>query len=350
MKKKILPIIGAGLIGMLALTACGGPSGAAPNASSAVEATDLDSLIAAAQAEGSLRVYGQIPEDSMTAFAEAFQKKYGIKVNALRLGGNTLASRFDAETQARTATGEVLTATDLEFIKKATDRGDLVSFTDSGVAKLLDGFPTKAMLEDYKSPVLNIVDTGFIYNTKMVEAKELPKSWSELSGSRWARKYCAADPGASASVASFMWTLREKEGDQALSDFGANIGRWYPNVIALTEAVASGECQLGVNSAELFVRTGQKNGAPVEFASQPSALFPVVSAAVAANAEHPNAARLFLHFILSPEGSRLMNDPANGSYGPWDSAEYPADFWVPAPSDLEKVRADTPELLKLLGR
>lgn len=351
--KRLLSTVGAGAALLLTLTACGSAEGTpTPSASGnagAAEVTDFDSLVEAAQAEGSLRVYGQIPEPSLVAFAEAFQEKYGIQVEALRLGGNTLAQRFETEVQAGTPSADLVIPVDVEFVKTATEAGSLVAFSDTGVLDYLEGFPEEAVYEEYDTPDLQVMDVGFIYNTDKVKASEIPDSWSELSSPRWSGKFCAVDAGSSLNTGHFFWKLREEDGEDAVVEFGDNVGRWYPNVIAMNEAVAVGECELGVGSAKFFVEQAKETGAAVEAAPQPWAIRPLTTAAVATKAQSPNAAKLFLQFILSEEGNALMNDPAVGSLGPWDIDKLPADFTVPSSEEFNAVRAQLDEVVALLG-
>ena len=269
--------------------------------------------------------------------------------SALRLGGNTLGSRFDAETEAGTPSGEVLIVVDVEFLKTAIDKGEVVAFSESGIGELLDGFPEEAVFVEYDAPMLQVVDVGFIYNTDRVKAADVPTSWSKLVGSEWKGKYCAVDPSTTASVAHFFWDLLNTEGEELVADFGANIGRWYPNIVAMNEAVAVGECDLGVSTAKFMVDAAKSNGAPVDFARQPSAILPLNTVGVATAAEHPNAARLFAQFILSEEANSLLNNPDAGAFGPWDTAELPDYFSVPAPTDFQEVRDSTKDVLKALG-
>lgn len=345
---KILFTVGAGAALMLGLTACAPPAAEQPVAPP-VEISDFDTLVADAQAEGSLRVYAQIPEASMTKFVEVFQEKYGIKVEALRLGGNTLSSRFDSEVTAGTATGEALIVVDVEYLAKATADGHIRGFSETGVVDYLEGFPEEAIFTEFDAPNVQVLDTGFIFNTADVKASEVPTAWTGLNDSRWQGKTCAVDPATSVNVAHFFWKLGQEMGDDALATLGGNIGRWYPNVIAMNEAVAVGECELGLNSAKFFVEQGKGAGAPIEFASAPDAIPPLVSAGVATNAEHPNAALLFTHFILSEEGNALLNDPAIGAIGPWNMDALGDNFMVPTAAEFEEVRAATPDVLKALG-
>lgn len=347
--KKTLAAAAFGVAAALTLTACNAPQGDAGDAPAVVEGGDLDALVEAAKAEGSLRIYGQIPEESMTAVVGAFTEKYGIEVQALRLGGNTLAQRFDTEVEAGTPSGELIIAVDVEYLNIAAEAGHVMGFSESGVADYLEGFPEDAVFEDYDAPLVQVLDTGFIYNTKTVDADDVPTTWDDLSDPDWKGRFCAVDPATSVNVAHFFWDLREREGEDAVAELGENVGRWYPNIIAMNEAVAVGECELGLNSAKFFVANMQGNDATVEFAAQPTVIPPLVSAAVAAKADHPNAARLFLRFLLSEEGNRILNDPEVGALGPWDTAELPEGFSAPKPTDFQGVRDSTSEIVDSLG-
>lgn len=321
-----------------------------PTEAPAGEALTLDELVDAAKAEGTVRVYTSLPESDQEKLATAFTEKYGIKVESLRLGGNTLATRFETEADAGSPTGEVLLSTALDFLLGATEQGTLLPFEETGVNELLGGLPEEAILDDYAGiPVFQVMSTGFIYNTNLVDESDLPDSWTDFVESDLAGEACAVAPDTSEALMVFMASLRDADGDATLEKLGQSIARWFPSVVPMNEAVAAGECAIGLNSAEFFTHIMKAQGAPVEFATAPSASYPVVSAAVASGAEHPNAARLFMHYALSPEGSAVIFDPATGSFGAFDAAEYPADFGVLPPTKHKEVLAQSQEVLKLLG-
>lgn len=347
--KKLLSTVGLGAATLLALTGCGAAGSPASSAPPAVETSDIDSLVAAAKKEGTLRVYGQIPEAEMTALAESFRTEYGVNVETLRLGGNTLSSRFDSETEAGTPSADLLLVVDVEFLHKAAKAGALHGFSDTGVPELVEGLPEQAVLTDFDAPILQIVDVGFIYNTDKVSADDIPTEWSELTDERWKGKYCAVDPSTSVNVAHFFWDWQQRSDDAALAAFGENVGRWYPNVVALNEAVAVGECELGLNSAKFFVEGAKSTGAAVEFAAAPSRVPPLTSAGIATAAQHPNAARLFLHHVLTEDVNRIITGPDKGAVGPWDVDQLPAGDELPKPTDFQEVRDATAELTSLLG-
>lgn len=337
--KKAVSILGLSSALLLGLTACGSPQAQGGGDAPKVEFSDLSSLEAAAKEEGEVRVYTQLPEEAVAELGKSFEEKYGIKVDALRLGGNTLGSRFDSEVQAGSPTAEVVLTNDLEFQGNQVEQGNMVAFKDTGVKELFDNFPEEADYPEFGVPMIQIVDTGFIYNTDKLSEADLPKDWKDLNGGKLKGKYCSVEPTASANTAAYFWQMREDYGDDTLVNFADNIGRWYPNVVAMNEAVAVGECDLGVNSADFFVQPAAASGAPVAFANAPTNVPPIMTASVTTKAEHPHAARLFMYYALSEEGNRLLNPEGKGSFGTWDTEDIP-DFTKPTKESYKKIRED----------
>jgi len=338
---------------LLTLTGCASASepAAAPDPKGDLaEPGSLDELITAAKAEGKVRVYSSLPEVDQQRLVDGFTAEYGITVESLRLGGNTLPTRFDAETSAGSPSGEVLLSTALDFLLVETENGTLVPFDDTGVVELLPGLPEAATLEEYAGiPIFQVLSTGFLYNTDMVTSVDIPETWKEFVESDLADKACAVAPDTSESLMIFMAALRATDGDDMLATLGERVNRWYPSVIPMNEAVASGECAIGLNSAEFFAHAMKGQGAAVEFASAPSAAYPVVSGAVATNAEHANAARLFLHYALSEDGGTAIQDPEIGSFGAFDADAFPSDLEVMNPVEQRKALEDSAEILRTLG-
>ena len=104
--KKYLALLLA-VVMVLSLAACGGkteapaateaPKTDAPAATEAAEADPMKDLIAAAQAEGELTVYGSCEEEYLAAACEHFQELYGIKVNYQRLSTGEVQAKIEEE-------------------------------------------------------------------------------------------------------------------------------------------------------------------------------------------------------------------------------------------------------------
>ena len=114
MKKYLAMLLAAVMV--LSLAACGGKTEApattaAPAAADAPAATEapkseskypsyfdgMDDLIAAAQAEGELTVYGSCEEEYLAAACQHFQEVFGIKVNYQRLSTGEVQAKIEEE-------------------------------------------------------------------------------------------------------------------------------------------------------------------------------------------------------------------------------------------------------------
>lgn len=348
--KKTRVALGLAAVCALALSGCGANGQEESNASSFEAPETLDALVEAAKEEGSVKVYTPLPEGDQEKLDKGFEEKYGIKVESLRLGGNTLPTRFMSELQAGTPTGDVVLPTTLDFLADETKSGVLVPFEDSGVPELLDGLPEEAILKDYEGgPLYQLLATGFIYNTDLVSESDIPKSWEDLVNSDLMAQTCAVDPSTSESLIVFMDEVRSQGGEGTLKKLGSEMKRWYPSVVPMNEAVVSGECAIGLNSAEFFALGLESQGAPTAFAQAPSAALPIVSVAVNAEAEHPNAARLYMQYALSEDGGSALQDPSKGSYGAYHADELPEGYKI-MPLDQQKAAIeDSSKILGLLG-
>ena len=102
--KKIIALLLTFLM-VLGLAACGGTTPPAettaattPAAADGTEAAGdsyMDELIAAAQAEGELIVYGSCEEEYLAVACEKFEELYGIKVQYQRLSTGEVQSKIE---------------------------------------------------------------------------------------------------------------------------------------------------------------------------------------------------------------------------------------------------------------
>jgi iron(III) transport system substrate-binding protein len=77
----------------------------------------------------------------------------------------------------------------------------------------------------------------------------------------------------------------------------------------LAQLVAAGEGLMDVNIPIASVERMKERGAPIDWAAVGTAPAIMVGAGLSSQAAHPNAAKVFMEFILSREGQRLMRTP-----------------------------------------
>lgn len=334
MRKKLLAVSFAA---SLLLVGCGAPANQDLAAAEVMApVTDLDTLIADAQEEGTLLLYTSLTEGDMEQMTKGFTEKYGIDVQALRLGGTDAATRFDTETQAKAPSADLLVVADPVYIGDITSRGDAIPLQDTGLFDLLDEVPEAMDAPEIGSAIVQIVNAGIAYNTDAVSADEVPKTWEDLQDERWKGKLIGTSPDASANNLVQWGKLYDELGADGVKAIGANISRTYPNLVPLHESLATGEGDIALQSAEFFVELQKSEGKKIEFVNLQPSVYPTISIGLSARAENPAAARLLAHYLMTEEGGQTITNPEVGSLSPYDEELIPEDFEVISPEISER--------------
>jgi iron(III) transport system substrate-binding protein len=154
------------------------------------------------------------------------------------------------------------------------------------------------------------------YNTKKVKPEEVPKNWPDLLLPRWRNQVSVGHPAFSGYVGTWVVAMRKLYGWQffeKLADARPQIGRSVNDTVTMLNA---GERSVAAGPAGTTLVAADR-GNPVAL-SYPTdgAVLMVSPSAVMANAPHPNAARLFMEFLLSVEGNRISVETRNESMRP----------------------------------
>ncbi len=287
---------------------------------SAVFAEDVvgadPALVEAAKAEGELVVYGSCEEDYLAAAVNHFAELYGIKTQYQRL-----------------STGEVPTKIEEENGKPSADVwfGGTNNPYDSAAAKgLLDNsyvpanasHITKDIYKDPNGYWYGIYTglLGFMVNKDELARMNLeaPASWDDLlkdeyKGLIWLSNYNTA--GTPKLVANLLIQKKgHDEGIKYLVDLDKNIQVYTKSGSGPSKNVGTGECVIGIgflhDGITQIVDNGYDNvGLVVPSDGTACEVGPV---AIFKGAAHPNAAKLFMEYALSPECVEL--GAKNGSY------------------------------------
>jgi iron(III) transport system substrate-binding protein len=154
------------------------------------------------------------------------------------------------------------------------------------------------------------------YNSTLVNPEEIT-SYDSLLDPKWKGKIAILDPrtpGAGESTWGFLWKVK---GEQFLNKLAAQemlVGR---NLRQLGEAVARGKAALSIGLSYYTYLPFIKAGLPVRPLSAVKEGFYAASGSgnvtVLRGAPHPNAAGVFLHWLLSKEGqtafTKAMGQP-----------------------------------------
>src|SRR5215468_3588780 len=92
---------------------------------------------AAAKREGAVTWYTSTPVAAAQHIANEFERRYGIKVELLRTGGQNVIRRFMQEADSGRIAVDVITMSDMSAANAMTKRGLLVPFRPVGFDKVI---------------------------------------------------------------------------------------------------------------------------------------------------------------------------------------------------------------------
>lgn len=323
MKKTIALLLTALMV--LGLAACGGSTPpaettateapAAPSGTEAAEASYMDELIAAAQAEGELIVYGSCEEDYLAVACENFEELYGIKVQYQRLSTGEVQSKIEEENGNPSADVWFGGTTDPYNVCAAA--GLLMPYEAQNASHLLSDAYRDAdgnWYGIYKGIL------GFMVNKDELDRMglEAPQDWADLlkpeyEGLIWTSNYNTAGT-AKLVVNTMIQKYGHDEGIQYLVDLDKNVHVYTKSGSGPSKNVGTGECVVGIGFLHDGITQIVDNGyGNIELIIPSSGTsYEIGATAIFQGAKHVNAAKLWIEYALSPECVNLAQD--NGSY------------------------------------
>ena len=362
--KKVLALLLAGAMA-LGMAACGGGSSAsapAADASKAEAAADSE-LVAAAKEEGKLVVYGSCEEEYLAAACENFQEKYGIEVQYQRLSTGEVQSKIEEE--AGNPSGDVWFGGTTDPYNIAASEGLLEAYEAENASHLIGDVYRDA--DGYWYGIYKGI-LGFMVNRDELDRMgiEEPKDWKDLldpkyKGLIWLSNYNTAGT-AKLVVNTMIQKYGHDEGIQYLVDLDKNVQVYTKSGSGPSKNVGTGECVIGIGFLHDGITQIEDNGYGNIDLIIPSTgtSFEVGATAIFKGCKHPNAAKLWIEYALSPDCVELAAQ--NGSYQflVLDNAQQPkvaADFGLDPDNvmdyDFEDAKENTTkyveEVMNALG-
>ena len=253
-----------------------------------------------ARKEGSLSLYTSMTNKDIGQIAQAFEKKYGVKITFWRGSAQKVLQRTVAEAQAAHTEVDVVQAPAL--VMEALHQEHLLRAVDSPYMK--DMIP--AALQPHRTwTSLRAYVFVQAYNTRLVAKDELPKTFDDLLDPRWKGRL-----GAEAKAQEwFRMELQELGEDKGAAFFrklvaGNGVSVRSGNSL-LNNLVVSGEVPFALSVYSYLPEKAKAGGAPIDFIALKPSIGYTDGIGVAQRAAHPHAAMLFFDFMLN-EGTRIM--------------------------------------------
>jgi iron(III) transport system substrate-binding protein len=268
-----------------------------------------------------LSVYSGRHYDVELAF-ERFEEETGVNVEFLT--GN------DAELRERIAAEGEDTEADVYL---TVDAGNLATAAADGLFQpLASPVLTDAIPPAYRDPDdlwfgLAVRVRTIVFNRDRIDRADVPTSYEELAEPQWEGRVCmrtAASTYQQSLVASLIATDGEAAARTTLEGWTRN-ATIYANDIEILEAMASGECEVGITNHYYLARMIEEDpDFPVEliWANQETGGVHVniSGGGVTTHADQPELARQFLEW-LGTDGQDVLvatnhEYPANGAVAP----------------------------------
>ncbi len=276
---------------------------------------DLDELIAAAKTEGELVVYGSCEEEYLAAACEHFEELYGVKVQYQRLSTGEVQSKIEEENG--NPSGDVWFGGTTDPYNVAASEGLLEAYEAQNADHLMSDMYRDA--DGYWYGIYKGI-LGFMVNTDELSRMGVdePKDWQDLldpkyKGLVWLSNYNTAGT-AKLVINTMIQKYGHDEGIKYLVNLDKNIEVYTKSGSGPSKNVGTGECVVGIgflhDGITQIVDNGYGNVSLIIPSSGTS--FEIGATAIFKGCKHPNAAKLWIEYALSPDCVELAAQ--NGSY------------------------------------
>jgi iron(III) transport system substrate-binding protein len=262
---------------------------------------------AAAVKEGNVNWYSSTPFPLVQQLADKFTADTGVKVTLLRTGGEAVLRRFLQEYQAGQAGADVITMSDAAAAIGLTRRGIFVPFKPEGFDKVTEG--GKDANGNWIAQRVALF--GMPVRTDKVAEADRPKTWSDLTDTKYKGMMVMPDPSFTAIQLNVVGMLSQKLGWKFYEGLRKNDIMIVQGHQGVYKTMQQGERVLGAEGAD--PRSFNKGeDVPNQTVIYPTEGVFIVGSPVAIikNARNPNAAKLFAQFMLSRTAQQIIADNA----------------------------------------
>jgi iron(III) transport system substrate-binding protein len=257
-------------------------------------------LVEKAKEEGSLVLYTSLAPTESTPLAEAFEKKYGIRVELWRAISERVVQRAVTEAQGRRYAVDVIETNgpEMEMLAREEMLAEFYSPYQSDLPQ--EAVPSHRL---WFPDRMNFFVVGF--NTNTVQRSELPATYDGFVDPKWRGRIAIE-----ATDFEWMAALIDTWGEARGMDYFRKLSAMEPEVrqghVLLAELVAAGEVPVALTTYIANVEPLKRKGAPIDFVPVQPVVARPQGIGVARNAPHPHAAVLFADLVLSMEGQELF--------------------------------------------
>lgn len=256
-------------------------------------------LYEAALKEGELVWWDQHSMKEAAIWIQEFNKKYpGIKVSYYECTQEVCAEKFLSEYKAGRAKTDIMNPEPyMPFKEIALDNSDIIKDAN---------YPKELCTKDLKGVTTEYVAYVTAYNTNLISPQNVPKSWEDMLNPKWKGKISVEE-----RLKTFIYGT-EQWGEEWVVNYLNKLRNQNPIYSkGSTQAqtlLSAGEFPILVSCNLHRIIIMAAEGQPIGFVPTSPIVFQGIdSTLIPKTASHPNTAKLFLRWWLSPEGQALTD-------------------------------------------
>ncbi len=264
-------------------------------------------LYEAAKKEKPITVYtAHYNTEEAQNLCQTFEKKYpGLKCNFVRTTAQVAFQRFQQDLLANTPVASIFSSTDVSHYPPLKAKGIWLQYRPHNLDQMVDSLKPYNDKDDYYHVTAAALMT-ITYNSSLVPEKDAPKNWPDLLDPKWKDKVSIGHPAFSGYVGTWVVLMQKLYGWDYFTKLEKNkpqIGRSVNDTVTM------------LNSKERWVAAGPEattllshdKGNPLAVIyPTDGALLMVSPSAIPKNAPSPNAAKLYMEFLLSKEAGEAQ--------------------------------------------
>jgi len=263
-------------------------------------------LVEGAKKEGKVSFYtGLIVDQVVRPLKDAFEKEYPfVHVDFFRGNSEAVSQRVLIEYQAKKYEVDVISGS------AATGMVQRAGYMQRFYSPELAAYPTE--LKDPKGfwGSTNVYFMTLGYNTRSVKADEVPKTYEDLLNPRWKGQMMwstSRGSGAPQFIGNILLTMGQEKGKAYLQKLRSqNIAKSTASARQILDLVIAGEYPIAMQIFNHHAYISKTAGAPVEWRPLEPVTATINTIGLASYAPHPHASMLFLDFLLSKKGQKVV--------------------------------------------
>jgi iron(III) transport system substrate-binding protein len=283
--------------------------------SASVRAQTEQEKIEAAKKESVAYWYGSMNVDDASALLAGISKKYPfLQIKRFRAANASVLSKLDVEARARGLNVDVIDF-DGFYVAQVLKK----NYWSRYVSPELTAYPKELSDPHGFWAGFFLLPQVVIYNLNLVPPATAPKNYNDLLDLRWKNSMSIPDSGVTwyHGMLQYMGSEKGRAYMKRLAAQNVSVQAGNRMMVELTMA---GESKIGIAAYAHRVGQFQRRGAPMGWIKDDVLVTTPQAIGISGYGKSPNAAKLVVDFVLSPEGQTILRRagriPANPKIDP----------------------------------